>query len=215
MKKILVALSVLVGLTIAVSTATAATTEISLGGTNSNTLTFAGTGSGGWTLSFTPNPLGGSTTAGTGAWSSIPASTYSINQNGATITGTEVGVTPDWTITQSGALLFSIGSLLSGNLQLLNLSQSGTVGSFNDNLAANLTVTGGSDASLVGNNAILAIAIDFTSGTNLANILAGQTLTGVSISSGELDQAPEPVSMVLVGSGLVLLGGVVRRRRKS
>jgi len=209
MRKILLALSVLVVFMIAVSTATAQN-EVALGGSAVDSLTFTGNGSSGWTLTFTPNPLTGSAT-GSGEMSPINGS-YSITDSGVTITGTETS-TDVWNVSQTGALGFSIGSLLTGTLQLLNLSQSGMTGTFNYNLAANLTVTGGTDAGLVGNQANLGISIDFDSATDLATIGTG-TLLG-RISTGELDQTPEPMSMVLVGSGLILLGGLVRRRRKA
>jgi hypothetical protein len=215
MRKMLLALSVLALLTTAVSTATAQN-QIALGDSASNSLTFTSTGAGGWTLSLTPNPLNCSgkndcSATGEAGWSAI-SGTYSINQNGVTITGTPVsGQTGYWTITQSGAMLFSIGSELTGNLYLLNLAQTGKTGAFNYDLAANLTITGGSLASLVGNGAECQLDIEFDSSTALGSLKSGQTL-GARISSGEIDATPEPGSMALVGIGL-LLGGIVLRRR--
>jgi len=212
MRKIFLVLAVLFVLATAASTATAQD-QITLGATAANSMTFTGAGSGNWTLAFTPDPLSG-TAFGTGSLSSGPAP-YSITQGSVTINGTEVDST-HWNISQSGSLSFLYGTvglpLLTGNLQLVSLVQSGQIGTFNDSLAANLAITGGSLATALTTNAILSITIDFTSATSLATLGHGSTL-GARISSGELFPAPEPVSMVLVGSGLILLGGLVRLRR--
>ena len=223
-RKTLLVLFVLVALMIAVSTATAQN-EIVLGGSATDSITFTGSTTG-WTLSFTPNPLTGlgpgNSATGENGWSPITGA-YSVNQEGATIAGTVVS--PGfWDITQTGgslggALLFSIVSgsttLLSGDLQLVSLAQTGKTGTFNYDLIANLTSLGGIDASLVGSAAELAISIDFNSTTDLST-LTGTTNTLLGkISSGEIEETPEAASMVLVGSGLILLGGLVRRRRKA
>jgi len=218
MRKILLALSVLVVLTIAVSTATAQN-SITFGSTNSNTLTFTGAASSGWTLTFAGNDLTGTAT-GAGGWSSI-SGTYSINDAGLTITGTSTGP-GTWNIAQTGtnpitgnsSMAFSIGTLLTGDLQLINLGQLGKTGVTNYDFVADMTVTGGSLDSLVGGvgaNMKVQITLDLDSATSLAALGVNGT-EGAKVSSGEIDQTPEPGSMALVGSGMLLLGGLVRRR---
>jgi hypothetical protein len=243
MRKILLALSVLTLLTFAVSTATAQE-QIALDGALSgyNTLTFTSTGapnSSGWTVTFPGGGLEGTATGQPGTpWFSalFPVSYYFIGGAGVTITGTNTsymlfpgGNSAIWNVTQSAPLSFSIcptstacgpsTALLTGTLELVNLSQTVFTGApystgvFNGGFAANLTITGGSDASLITPNAQASITFDLPP-TNLATLAKGSALTG-TVSSGEILSTPEPVSMGLVGSGLVLLGFLIRRRRTA
>jgi len=215
MRKTLLALATLVILATVTSTATAATNQITLGGTATDTLTFKGSATG-WTLTFASNTLSGTAT-GQGTLTPI-SGTYDINSSGITITGTSSGA-GTWNISQSGGLGFEIESstmtdLLSGTLQLINLAQTGSTGTFNYDLAANLTVSGGSDASLFGSSGVVGITIDFDTPTSLSTIVGTSNTLGANVSSGEV-YTPEPMSMVLVGSGLILLGGLARRRRTT
>ena len=225
MRKILLVLSVLALLTTGASTASAQN-EIGLGGSSANSLAFTGNGSGGWTLTFSPNPLDGAVETATGvlAWGPI-SGFYEITSSGA-LTGVETASWAgggSWNISGS-ALGFSIcptksgcgaaTALLTGNLQLVSLQQDGKSGTFNYNATADLTITGGKYASLITNGeAIVQISIDLPSGVSLASLKSGQTENG-RISSGEINPTPEPASMVLVGSGLILLGGLLRRARR-
>ena len=218
MRKILLALSVLVAMTAAVSTATAQN-QITLDG-SSNSMTFTGTGGGNWTLSL-PSVGLKDTAFGSGTLYTSTSYPFIITQGaGVTITGTETGPGSNvWNITQSGALDFSFGtggSLLTGTLQLVSLAETGKTGTFNEDLTANIVVTGGSLASILGPEAVLSITVDFASKDKLrlGTLTSGQTVAA-KISDGELTPTAEPVSMVLVGSGLLLLGGFVRRRRKT
>jgi hypothetical protein len=166
-------------------------------------------------MSFTPNPLT-SGAFGTGIF--LSSGPYSITApSGVTATGTLTG--PDtWSISQTGSLLFSYGtsgSLLTGNLQLVDLSQSSSIGTFNDQLVANLTITGGSLAGLFSpSGGIAQLIIDLPSGVDLSTLTTGQTETA-NVSEGSIYQTPEPGSMLLIGSGLLGLAGLVRRRRRT
>ena len=240
MRKILLAVSVLTLLTFAVSTATAQE-EIALDGALSghNSLTFTSTGTpnnSGWTLTFPGNPLIGVANGAPGTPLASLTGYYFISDTGVTITGTNTsymlfpgGNTAIWNVTQNSPLSFTIcptstacgpsTALLTGTLELVNLTQTVFTGApystgvFNGGLTANLTITGGSDASLITPYAQASITIDLPP-TNLATLPSKSTLTG-TISSGEILPTPEPVSMALVGSGLILLGALVRRRRTS
>ena len=230
MRKVLLVLSLLSLLTAAVSTATAQDppNQITLGPSASNAVLFTGNGAGGWTLTFTPNPLFGFFATGTGTLSEPTTPPWTINQGSVTITGTPTAAAGLFNITQTGGtgfLTFSWGTYLSGDLQLVNLNQTiaasgppivwGTIANTNDALVVNLTNLTGSlvTSGLIGTSAILDLTIALDSPTGLSTLGTG-TLGG-DVSSGEIRQTPEPVSMTLVGSGLVLLGALIRRRRTA
>jgi hypothetical protein len=221
MRRLLVVLSVLVFLTSAVSTATAQNT-ITLGGSTA-AVTFTGTGGGNWTLSL--GTLTG-TAEGFGIFTSGPAP-YSITQAATTtITGTltsKTATSATWSITQSAPLKFSYGtggSLLTGNLELVNLSVSGKTGNFDTTLEVDLTDLGGSLAPLFSSvGAKVQLTIQYKgSGTLLAaleGLGTGTLSTGLALSGGEILRTPEPASMLLVGAGLLVLGTLFRRRRRN
>jgi PEP-CTERM motif len=102
---------------------------------------------------------------------------------------------------------------LTGNLQLLSMQQTANsqTGSFDEHLAANLTGLGGSLASFFSPaGGIARINVEFTSAVNLA-MLSGGTATGY-VSASDITPTPEPSSIALLGSGLLAIGGYLRRR---
>jgi len=223
----------MVGLPLA---ANADTQVLELGGTN-QTLTFKGTGSasvdllqlgtcslgvctwaesGPGSMSNGVNQLAGNE----GLWSlSIPYSGSTFN---ITLNSGFGGDSSDWGVTQPGPLTFDWGTAgcsgsgcyLTGTLQLTDILQSGKGGVFNLGLDANLTITGGSLASLVGPNGTYDYTIDFSSRTGLNQLTDGRTLTATGSSGEVLASTPEPNSEVLLASGLgaLLIGSFFKRR---
>jgi hypothetical protein len=216
MRRVLIVVSMLLFLTTAVSTASAQNI-IDLGG-SSTAVTFNASGGGNWTLTW--GALTG-TAQGYGIYASGPAA-YSITGTGVTINGTLTSSSPtqaSWSVTQSAPLSFSYGpsgSLLAGNLQLVNLSVSGLTGNFDTTLTVNLTsLTGSLASSFTSAGGVVTLTLQFpSSALALDSLASGATLSAL-LSSGEIIQTPEPVSMLLVGSGLLSLGALVRRRRKT
>ncbi len=190
----------------------AATNQISLGGTASGSVVFNGTGGGNFNLvtsGLTSIAFGQGIFLGDNGF-------YSITQTGG-ITGTFLGLVAGadtWQITQANPLSFVFGSFLTGNLQLKSLIQSSSSGVFNESLVANLTNLGGSLASdFTAAGGIASITIQFTSPTNLAGIGFGSD--AAAIATGNIQPTPEPGSMILLGSGILGLGGYLRRKAKS
>jgi len=189
-----------------------AQTQITLGPSSGN-ITFTSNGSGSATVSL--GTLTG-TAFGTGAAASGPAA-YSLTQSGninMTYNGTF------WDITQDNPISFCYGgsgscdgSLLTGDLQLVSFFQTGKSGTFNGNLEANLTITGGSLAGVfggIGHAAMLSFTVDLASLNGDLSTTEG-SFSG-PISAGELKPVPEPATLGMLGTGLMLLGGAIRRR---
>ena len=109
-------------------------------------------------------------------------------------------------------------TMLSGTLDLLSFVQSpGSKGGlFNYTGNANLTISGGSLASaFTSSNGILDLTIFFRSATNIESLLGNSGRIGSQISSGNVLPAPEPSSILMLGSGLMLAGGMLRSKLRN
>jgi hypothetical protein len=103
-------------------------------------------------------------------------------------------------------------NFLSGTLALVNLGQSGSSGTLNTNFQANLTGLSGSLASLFTSSGGRAnISLDLSTSTDLSTLTSA---TG-SIDHGSISQTPEASSMLLFGSGLLMAGGILRRKLRA
>jgi hypothetical protein len=191
-------------------TANASPSQIALGGSNSCIATTSstlnvtsckgsGTGEGGFAGQGTaPYYIGNASGSGTVDMNLTPsgfpaAGTYNVS---APTNGTNL------VFRWGGGSCASTGTgcILAGDLALVTVttSSSGVLGIVNLNADANLTNLTGSLASTFG---APAGAVDFTF-----------RVKGGTISSGEVVPTPEPSSLLLLGTGLIGLGGAVRRR---
>src|SRR5437868_10376133 len=155
-KSVIAALAVAVALLVGIANAQ---DQITLNGTASGAITFtgagAGTGGSNLTMSLGSCSLGAhcitGTATGTGALGST--GTYELSGGPLSLTSVSAG---SWNV--SGILNFAYfnggTNLLSGTLNLLNFTQVGSLGLFNDTLTANLTGLSGSLASSIGSSAI-------------------------------------------------------------
>lgn len=219
MRKQIVGIAVLT-LLVALNLATAsAQVNITLGQPSSGSagnVTFTGTATGTDNLTF------GTCGAGTNCWSgnttgsaggSPVSSPWAIDFS----TAVPVTMNASGLITQGGGAALTIGggSLLTGSLQLVSLGQLGYTGVYNYDLVANLTSLGGSLAQYFSNGTgVTQITIDFSSNTQVVGLPNLTTVTG-TYSTGSLTTTPEPSSLLLMGSGLMMFGGVLRRKLLS
>jgi hypothetical protein len=97
---------------------------------------------------------------------------------------------------------------LSGTVDLVSFTQTATSGSFNNTLIANVTVTSAT-GSLGSSSGNLILSLNLGSSTEIDSL--GGTST-ISNGAGTLYLTPEPTSMLLFGSGLLALGGALRKR---
>jgi hypothetical protein len=106
----------------------------------------------------------------------------------------------------TGTLSFELngGSFLTGTLSGISLEQIGRLVI----LTATLTVSGGSSGL---SGAQVAIIIDLPSGTSLSG-LTGVEFGGFSVGEGLGSVTPEPSTMLLFGSGLLVFAGFCRRK---
>jgi hypothetical protein len=122
--------------------------------------------------------------------------------------------------TASGTLNFEITSkpgglgtdLLSGTLTLVDLIQAATTGMTNTSGVADMTITGGSlKGDYPGLTGISQLNINLA-GLGFLPSLSGAHSTKLNGATLNALPTPEPWSMLLYGSGLVLIGFVLRRR---
>jgi hypothetical protein len=188
--------------------------EIVLGSSSGNPIKFVGTGGGNFKVNFNIVNL-----VATGFGTLSSSGFYSIVNNGATVTSGGSCGSGCFMLNQTGPLLFKYGSLpggsdlLTGNLVLTDLVQTGGSGVFNDQLVINFTATGGDLQSAFGNGTgQLQLTIKFSTNQDLATILNNQTLLA-KVISGAVFPVPEPGSLPLLGASLLGFAGLFGRKR--
>jgi hypothetical protein len=192
-----------------------AQTGIALSTSSTSGITFMSTGGG--NLSLAAGVFGSA--AGLGG---LLGSTGFYSLSGAPIALTLVtGTSPIFAdYSASGTLNFEITSmpgglgtdLLMGTLQLIDLVQVTATGFTNTSAVADMTITGGTlQSSYPGSTGISQLSINLA-GLGYLPALSGAKSTKLTGATLDALPTPEPWSMLLYGSGLVLIGFVLRRR---
>lgn len=194
MRKILVISAVL---TLAVAfgtmTASASNSSVTLSAPTTGNITFSGNN--GSPIMTITGPLNGMALSGTGAMASATSFTLS---GGPIVFTKEPGDPDDYAST--GTLTFKLnnGTLFTGTLSNITLDQNGRM----------LVLAGTLNGEQV------SMIIDLQFGTPLSKLKGPHSTELGSFSAGEAASSvtPEPGTMLLFGSGLVLVAGVLRRR---
>lgn len=210
----------------------AAQSGITLNGGAGQTVTFSGQGSGSQNIGVT---LGSCNVAGVCTLSGTASGSGSLDSSGnftLSSTANSIMLTSNgsggYNVQASAPINFSLtgsangqaGTLLSGTLNLLNFSQAqgSSTGTFNTNMGANLSITGGLLASaFTSSGGELSLNVQFPTTANIST-LVGTNLSLVSTlgasGAGSISPTPEPDSLALFGAGMLVLGGFFRRRSR-
>lgn len=97
---------------------------------------------------------------------------------------------------------------LAGQVTLVSFTQTHQSGTFNDTLAVNVTTTSAT-GSLASSSGSLILSLNLGSSNAIDNLCGPTKITS---GAGTLYLTPEPASILLFGSGLLALGGALRRR---
>jgi len=205
MQKLFIGTVVLLAMAFGASTANAQTT-VNFNTTSATGITFTSAGTGGL-VTANVNATGSAT-------SSLPTGDYTYTLVGGPATLTPIGA-GDYTASNTPITLTLAGTDVTGGLTgtvgLIDLSQSGLGGIVNYNFLANVIVTAASGTLgefASAGSGTLNLALKLSSMTPIDDL----TSASASISSGSLTPSPEPSTMLLFGSGLLLLGGFLRRQ---
>jgi hypothetical protein len=204
----LTSIAMLLALALTLGTVAAnAQTQVTLGPSANGSISFVGSGG-----NVSINLGTGGVLNGLSALLPAGPDYYTMTQSGS------ISLASNGNITQASPISFyynnGSGGTLTGNLQLVNFLQAGSLGLFNDALLANLTGLGGTLAPSflsVGSAGIADITIVVQNGQSVNNLFSSNGTVLAHVSSGEIVPTPESSSVVLFGAGLLAIGLLWRR----
>ncbi|HXM20951.1 MAG TPA: PEP-CTERM sorting domain-containing protein [Terriglobales bacterium] len=102
---------------------------------------------------------------------------------------------------------------LNGSFQLVSMTQTKNINgsSFNQFVTLNFTPTGGILKQYFTSGGFIKLNVEFTTAKSIETIPKGQGRFGW-VFDGSVTPTPEPGTMALLGSGLLLVGGLLRRK---
>lgn len=197
--------------------AAVAQTQITIGGGTSGTIVFSG---GTETQISFVGSCGQSNCVSGNAYFGTDVGTYQMWISGANPSIT-AGTTPNiYAVNMNGGTLnFSFvvgGSTLTGTIQLAQVSNTSS-----PQFIGTMTVTASSGIFAALFSAGNVVPLDFTVALGSGSASVGTVLSGGAgsssgtLSSGEILPAPEPASIALIGSGLLAVGAVVKKRLRK
>ena len=192
-KAILLSGVIILAITLSAMTVSASDSGVTLSAPTTGTITFSGDCAGGLTMTVA-GPLNGIALSGTGAF----AGATSFTLSGSPLAFTGVSGSPG-NFTSSGTLSFMLngGTLLTGTLSNITLT---TISHEPNMVLLSGVLSGGGQVTLI-------VDVD----TPLSGLMGSEN---GRLSAGEAFDTvtPEPGTMLLFGSGLLLVAGVLRRK---
>ena len=193
-KAIFLSAVITLAITLSAMTVSASDSGVTLSAPTTGTITFSGDCAGGLTMTVA-GPLNGIAVSGTGAF----AGATSFTLSGSPLAFTGVSGSPG-DFTSSGTLSFMLnsGTLLTGTLSNITLT---TLSHEPNMVVLSASLSGGGQVTLI-------VDVD----TPLSGLMGSEL---GRLSSGEVlstSVTPEPGTMLLFGSGLLLVAGVLRRK---
>ena len=192
-KAILLSGLITLAITLSAMTVSASDSGVTLSAPTTGTITFSGDCAGGLTMTVA-GPLNGVALSGTGAF----AGATSFTLSGSPLAFTGVSGSPG-DFTSSGTLSFMLngGTLLTGTLSNITLT---TISHEPNMVLLSGVLSGGGQVTLIVD---VDKPLSGLMGSELARLSAGEAFDTVT---------PEPGTMLLFGSGLLLVAGVLRRK---
>ena len=216
MKKLICGLAILALALTLCSVAANAQSTVGMVYLGSDTVSFTPDGGGVVTMTVAP-------TTGFATGNNLLSSATAFTLDPGTFTLMEVGSSNTYTSLGTTTLELNGGSLLTGVLDLVSFTQTSFMGTTDTSLMANLDITGGSYCPPTGTGTCGLgsglVSLNFLLGSSNPIALAGTNgiLTGGTLITPPRNIAitPEPGTMLLFGSGLFALGGILRRRMRT
>jgi PEP-CTERM motif len=181
-------------------TATASTSNVTLTLPTTGSITFTGGSSPGSALMTVTGPLSGVASMGTGAFSGATSFTLSTLSGSPVVFTATSGDSDGYAGT--GVLNFATNNGFTGTLSNITLDQTIVPGVPGSRVQLTATLNGQT----------VSMTLDLPSNTPISGLGSHTELGKFSVGEAGSAVTPEPGTMLLFGSGLLLVAGVLRRR---